>query len=384
MNAGTSSAFAEPSFSSSAAPIETLRFTFTGSGREYFKIWLVNLCLTIATLGVYSAWAKVRRQQYFDRNTRLGDAVFDFHGDPKAILKGRLVAVGLLAAYHYAFGFSRVFGAVVVCFLFLALPWLMRSALRFRLRNTSYRALRFGFDGSVAGAYLAYGPVMLLFLAPTAIVAWNPANAPWAGAVGMLYFAWPWMHARLKAYQHANLCFGSAHASSVPQTRKFFSAYWRASLLGACVTAVAGVVMGAGAAALGSQAGRAGLPWVFAAAIAGMVVAAYVLYLFTGPYLQATLANLLWSNTAFPHAQITSNISPWGYMKLQAVNALLTLLTLGLYRPFAVVRVYEYRLAAITIQGDIAFERVTAGERVRAAGTSGDSAADFFGFDLSW
>ena len=33
---------------------------FTGQGAEYFRIWIVNLALTVATLGIYSAWAKVR------------------------------------------------------------------------------------------------------------------------------------------------------------------------------------------------------------------------------------------------------------------------------------------------------------------------------------
>jgi len=37
------------------------KFVFHGTGREYFKIWIVNLVLTIATLGIYAAWAKVRR-----------------------------------------------------------------------------------------------------------------------------------------------------------------------------------------------------------------------------------------------------------------------------------------------------------------------------------
>lgn len=380
MSAGIHTTRVEPSFSpAEVAPADTLRFTFTGSGREYFRIWLVNLCLTIVTLGIYSAWAKVRRLQYFDRNTRLGNAVFDFHGDPKAILKGRLVAVGLLAAYHYAFGFSRVFGAVVVCFLLVALPWLMRSALRFRLRNTSYRALRFDFDGSAAGAYLAYGPVMLLFLVPPAIVAWNPANAKWAGISGSLYFLWPWIHARIKSYQHANLCFGSAHASYVPQTKKFFSAYWRSSLLGSLMVAVAGILMALILPAVGAKGG-----WVIAVVVFVLLAVGGLFYLFAGPYLQARIANLVWSNTSFPHAQISSDIKPWGYMKLQAVNAVLTLLTLGLYRPFAVVRAYRYRLDAVTIQGDFAFERITAAEGSHAAGTSGDSAADFFGFDLSW
>ena len=59
-----------------------LQPVFTGSGQEYFRIWIVNLMLTVATLGIYSAWAKVRRLQYFDRNTQLGGAVFDFRGNP--------------------------------------------------------------------------------------------------------------------------------------------------------------------------------------------------------------------------------------------------------------------------------------------------------------
>jgi len=279
-------------FLSSEPPApETLRFTFTGSGREYFRIWIVNLCLTIATLGIYSAWAKVRRLRYFDQNTHLGDAVFDFHGNPKAILKGRLLAVGMLAAYHYAFGFSRVFGIVVVGALFLALPWLMRSALRFRLSNTSHRALRFAFDGSLADAYFVYAPVMLLFLAPSAIVAWNPANVKWSGAVSLLYLAWPWMHARIKHYQHANLRYGSACADYAPQTKRFFGAYFKVSLIGFCIGIGAGIAMALQFGVFGLRTG--GSFWTYLIPVLGMVMAVYVVYLFTGPYLQATLANLV-------------------------------------------------------------------------------------------
>lgn len=50
------------------------RFSFTGTGSEYFRIWIVNLLLSIVTLGIYSAWAKVRRMKYFYRNTRLNDS----------------------------------------------------------------------------------------------------------------------------------------------------------------------------------------------------------------------------------------------------------------------------------------------------------------------
>mgnify|MGYP003342959055 CR=1 FL=1 len=83
---------------------------FTGNGSEYFRIWIVNLALTILTLGIYSAWAKVRRLQYFYRNTALMGHGFDYHGDPVAILKGRITGIVLLVAYNGAFAVSMRLG----------------------------------------------------------------------------------------------------------------------------------------------------------------------------------------------------------------------------------------------------------------------------------
>lgn len=46
-------------------------FLFHGTGREYFKTWIVNLALTIATQGIYAAWAKVRTRKHFYQVTEL-------------------------------------------------------------------------------------------------------------------------------------------------------------------------------------------------------------------------------------------------------------------------------------------------------------------------
>src|SRR5262249_22373207 len=119
--------------------------TFTGCGSEYFRIWVVNLLLTLVTLGVYSAWAKVRKARYFRQNTRLDGHVFDYHGRPIAILRGRLVAVVLFAAYAWAFKFSNVAGLLTVTMLCAVGPWLFLRAQQFSLGNTSFRGLRFGF-----------------------------------------------------------------------------------------------------------------------------------------------------------------------------------------------------------------------------------------------
>ncbi|WP_038928812.1 DUF898 family protein, partial [Yersinia pestis] len=70
------------------------RVAFKGEGGEYFSIWLVNLLLTIITLGVYSAWATVRRRRYFYGNTELNGDRFDYHAEPIEILKGRLMVIG--------------------------------------------------------------------------------------------------------------------------------------------------------------------------------------------------------------------------------------------------------------------------------------------------
>src|SRR5690349_21748350 len=120
-----------------------LPFEFRGSGGEYFRIWIVNLLLTIVTLGIYSAWAKVRKMQYFYRNTRLDGAVFDYHGRPWAILKGRLIVLVLAVAYNVSFKFSLVAGLIAALVFAAAMPWLLAQSQRFRLHNSSYRALRF-------------------------------------------------------------------------------------------------------------------------------------------------------------------------------------------------------------------------------------------------
>ncbi|MGI9025580.1 MAG: DUF898 family protein, partial [Burkholderiaceae bacterium] len=62
------------------SPRDARPFVFTGTGSEYFKIWIVNLALTLVTLSIYSPWAKVRRLRYFYGNTLLDDSPFEFHG----------------------------------------------------------------------------------------------------------------------------------------------------------------------------------------------------------------------------------------------------------------------------------------------------------------
>ena len=129
---------------------------FQGKASEYFGIWIVNLLLSLVTLGVYSAWAKVRRKKYFYNNTLIDNVGFDYHANPIAILKGRVIAFILFALYVYGKGSSPILAAVLVLLFFLTLPWLIVRGSLFNARNTSHRGLRFDFVGSVSKAARIY------------------------------------------------------------------------------------------------------------------------------------------------------------------------------------------------------------------------------------
>ena len=115
-----------------AAPADELPLEFTGSGGAYFKIWIVNLLLSIVTLGIYSAWAKVRRERYFLNNTLLDGSPFEYHANPVSILKGRLLVVGVLIAANIAAEFNPLLNLAVTVVFFALLPWMISRAMRFR------------------------------------------------------------------------------------------------------------------------------------------------------------------------------------------------------------------------------------------------------------
>jgi uncharacterized membrane protein YjgN (DUF898 family) len=359
--------------------LDILVASFTGSGSEYFRIWIVNLLLTLATCGVYSAWAKARRLQYFDRNTMLAGATFDFGGRAGAILKGRVLALALLVAYHYALRVSLALGLAVSGALLLALPYLMRGALRYRLCNTSYRGLAFGFRGGVAGAYAAYLPPLATVLLPGVLFAIDPDN-PLVALPFLLYLGWPAMHGAMKRYQHAHITYGNRRAHYAVPVRRFVRPYALAALLFVLGSTVVVAALGA---LLAFGWGRAQLPGTPLGALV-YVVPAYALLLLTGPYLQVRLANLAWSGTAFPGLFVRCDMRVRAFTRMQLANAVLTVLTLGLYRPFAVVRVYRYRLACLSLQAIDDFEEISAGSRRVRPGAAGDGAADFLGLDISW
>ncbi|HEY8153887.1 MAG TPA: YjgN family protein [Myxococcota bacterium] len=364
------------------ASVET-SLVFTGDGAEYFRIWVVNTLITLLTLGAYSSWAKVRRTRYLWQNTRLGGFAFDYHARPIAILRGRILALGLFGAYTYAFDFSKTAGIVVLAALCVVGPWLFMRAQQFKLANTSWRGLRFGFDGRLPEAFRVVLPILILWFSATVFPVWYADDVPvvlWSQLAVVLPL--PWMHHRLKRYQHARASYGDRAFSFAPMLLRFYWVYLKGTLL-----VVLGGVLGALAiagsigvtAALGLAPDAASDPPIVAIVL-GTLFAAALVFVFSWPYLAARLQQTTWSATRLGGVRFETRIRAWRLFWLTLQNVFLTVATLGFYWPYAAMRFAKYRIECMTVLGDTPF--IAAGTHSGQVGASGEGVADAFGLDL--
>lgn len=375
-----------------AAPApRTLDIRFTGSGSEYFRIWAVNLLLILLSCGLYLPFAKMRRIRYVYANTLIDGEPLAFHGDAWRMFRGFVLLAVLMLVYTFAGQFSPM--AALLAFVLLCAVWpaLWRAAMQFRLGNTSWRGLRLGFEGSLAGAYLAHLPVYV----PAALFMWPGTGAtgesPVPGVsnltlttVTMLatLLMTPWSTALLKRYQHRGYRIAGERSEIVLSTH---SVYWcglKTLLLGAVLLLLAAIA----AKPLGDlltvvHTGKAdgkGGGFYYGLTFVGLV------YLFGAggllPYYASRVQNLVWSNTRSASLQFHSGLR--GLTRLTLKNWLLIIVTLGLYRPFAVMATMRLKLQAVRIDSSTDPATWRAAHTGLPADASGDVAGDFFGMDV--
>ncbi|MEA2028920.1 MAG: DUF898 family protein, partial [Campylobacterota bacterium] len=132
---------------------ESLEFSATTG--EYFNIWIANIFLTVITLGIYSAWAKVRTNRYFYANTHYKGSSFEYTADPMKILKGRALVflVYLLFVFSSEIWMNQTASLVILIFVFLFIPWIFNKAIKFKLRNTKFRNIRFKYNEGLGSFY---------------------------------------------------------------------------------------------------------------------------------------------------------------------------------------------------------------------------------------
>ena len=325
-----------------AKPAERIPFQFTGTGGQYFKIWMVNILLTVLTLGIYSAWAKVRRKQYFYGNTRLSGAAFQYLASPIKILKGRAIVFAFFIAYSVANQFFPIFSLAFIAVLLILLPWLVVRSLSFNAHNSALRSIRFNFSGTVMGAAKAF--IFWPLLIPLTL-----------GVIG------PFVYYRQKKFVVEHSGYG--------KTCFTFKATAGAYYLLVFKFIIPLIVF----------IGLAAVAGFFFAPLSALIIAVFYLYAFA--YFSVRSSNLLYNSAKLSGHCFDATMAIKDYAVIVLTNTLATVLTLGIFHPFAQVRAYRYKIEQLALLPSGGLDRFVAAAQEQVS-AFGDEMSDFMDFDF--
>lgn len=306
------------------------RLSFHGTGGSLFGIHIVNIFLTIVTLGVYYFWGKVRVRSYLLSQTEFEGDRFAYHGTGKELLIGFLKAVLVFGA---PLGFlivvrdlldvgvaMKVVAAVLIYGLILVfIPLAMVGARRYRLSRTSWRGIRFSFRGRVVD-------FIKLFVGGSLLT----------GITFGLYY--PIFETRRYGFMVSHSYFGNE--------RFHFDGHGR-DLLGSFVLAML------------LHLPTLGLYWF---------------------WFLAKKQRYLWGHTSFAGARFRSTVTGGRLLLLKLGNLLLLVVTLGLGWPWVVVRNARFTFRYLTLEGSLDLEGIQ--QEAQVASATGEGLASFLDLDM--
>jgi uncharacterized membrane protein YjgN (DUF898 family) len=314
------------SVAAEAAASVTRELGFHGRGGTLFGIHVVNVCFTLATLGVYAFSAKVRVRRYLLAQSALDGDRFAYHGTGPELLRGfvkallifflPVVLVQLAAALAKDQWMTTAASLLTSALIVLLAPLGVVAARRYRLSRTSWRAIRFSFDGRVreyATLFLKASLLMPLTL-------------------GLYY---PIFHARSHAFLVSHSRFGQ---------RAFGFDGTPRDTLRPFLVAVVLVLPTLGMSLLWHLAWR---------------------------------RRYYWAHTTFDRARFRCIVTGGQLLRLWVVNVLLLLVTLGLAWPWVRVRNARFALNTLVLEGPVDVAAVV--QTAPTASATGDAVSSFFG-----
>lgn len=358
---------------------------FHGRSGEYFSIWLVNVLLTLVTLGIYSAWATVRRRRYFYGNTEIAGDRFDYHARPVDILKGRIIVfVGLVLFFILSSAMPTISLVLVVAF-FALVPWIVIRSWRYNALMSSFRGVRFNYLCRVGRAYwtMFLCPVLLmlslyLVVGMVGFLAANTGSMSAGLTVGILAFVL--LLAGLAAVQGTvaalnhdlyinNMSYGTLPFKAELSKKAFIKVVLISFLIMLPFLIVAGMLIGSlfisifYAVAMGMTD-----PEMLNTMMAGNIFnifLTFIILIFGGlvssAYLVVAQRNYVFGQTQLGEKlRLKSTMSTGSFLGLTLTNTLIVIFTLGLGTPIAEVRLARYMANSTALEGDISLLDVQA------------------------
>lgn len=386
---------------------------FEGRGSEYFKIWIVNILLTIVTLSLYYPWAKVRTRRYFLGNTTLEGREFDYHATGKQLLPGYLITLVLVLIYVVSQNVFPIIGLILTLVLLLAFPWIIWRSLKFNMRMTSFSTVRFGFDGTAGRAYVNYlfwPSLFLLFLAlgQAAAVALTSSELLQGWIAGVLaaavslagfvlaFLLYAFVKKRQTQYKINGYCYGQGQFRTAVTTSGFAKILLKSILFAllilivifASVTAVA--LLSGFAAGLRPLADKLGDPEALKSAMSGGMFAVFaVVYIcfllgifFIAAYAYTRQRAYILNNSTLDN-QITfaSTLRATRLVWVLITNFLLVIFTLGLGTPWARTRMARLLTQSTLVDTGAGLDRYVT-EKQSEQSSLGEQLGDGFDVDV--
>lgn len=289
------------------------RITQHGHGAELFVIFIVNVILTILTLGIYRFWAITRTRRYIWSQTEIEGQYLEYTGSGKQLLIG-FIKVALI---FIALAVVIAFFPPVLALLYLAMPFViglaLYGAMRYRLSHTRLRGVRFGLDGKASDyALMTLGYTLLLLF-----------------TLGM---AAPWVRSALYGEMTNHMCYGSARFHYDGRGSQMAGPFFLSVLL---------------------TLPTLGLIWLW----------------YRGREIRYQT-----SHTRIANLQLTSTLSGRAYTWLVLSNLVMLVFTLGLALPWITLRSLRYLLARLQIDGELDYAAIT--QSAEEANATGEGLAD--------
>ncbi len=354
---------------SGTKPVTGYGMSFSGNAGEFFRIWIVNLFLTIITAGIYAAWAKVRTNQYFYANTRLDGESFDYLASPVAILKGNLIIAAAFILFQLAGAVSPALSIGIIILFVAAIPFLVYKSLCFNARNTAYRNIRFKFNGTLKESYTVFMFLPVLFPFTMGLIA-------------------PYWQFRLKKYIMGNYCFGSSRNKFTGKPSYFYEIVLLGMGLTMLIMIALMVIFGLLGGAVFMLCGVSGsapdmktMGGVIVPAVILLYTAMIVVSIAIKTFVYVKLANYCFESTSLGDVKIRSNYKTKSLLWIRISNIPAILFTAGLLAPWAIVRTFRYKTENITVFSNGSINEFNAAEEEDVSAI-GDAAADFFDMEV--
>ncbi|MGY3804099.1 YjgN family protein [Pigmentibacter ruber] len=327
------------------------KFNFTGIGLDYFKIWITNTVLIIFTLGIYYAWAKVRKTQYFMQNSFIQGSHFNYHANPIGILKGNIFVLIFFILYFSISNISTNVAALLFIIAFLFFPFLITKSMQYHLANTSYKGIHFSYSSNLKNFYIFFFSHIFLNIIT-------------------IFIFFPYTLKKYNEIIYNNIKIGDTFFKIKARTRDFYFVYLKLIGISVLIFSIFGIFY----LLFGSENSRSSI-FNFATAITFIVNFVYINLAFY----KLVINNLSISNNRF-----FTNISFKKYFFINIINTILIVITFGLYLPFAEINLKKFLLNNLNLEvyEEISFNIEAINNSNEILSQSSEITSSLFGIDI--